>query len=123
MFNHSTWLMLIIEVPIPFLRGKIPVMHIIQTASRRYLLSCVLSAILFTACLQPAGAAPTRYSLPHALVQTATWVGYLARGNQGSYTQAGMYFQVPKLIPPSGRPTIVSTWIGLGGSQGGVQVG
>jgi len=106
-------------------------MCIFQTASRRHLLCCVLFAILFTACPQPVGATPTRYSVSHtrSLMQQKSslenYAGYFAHGKQGTFTQAGMFFTVPTLTLTKGINTQVSTWVGVDGAAGTelVQVG
>ncbi len=103
-------------------------MCIFQTASRRHLLCCALSAILFTACPQPAGAAPQRQFLSHTrslmqqTVTAASWAGYSTQNNGGqvSYSQVGMFFTVPTL---KGHDTGIGIWVGLWGKNELAQVG
>jgi len=106
--------------------------YVRKMAGRNHLSCCILFVILFTlsACSQTVGRPSALHSpslaqtsqqkgtqpAPRAgTTQTDIWAGYIARGKRGTYTEASMFFTVPKLRGTRGvADTSASEWVGVG---------
>ena len=86
--------------------------RLFQNKIGRYLPYCIITLFLLIACISTI----LLLDFIRSPIQPNNWAGYQASSNRrGVYSEANMWFTVPRLKATQGQNASVAEWVGVGG--------